>query len=71
MCSFGIEQRLKTKVITYLTGDRLGLQTQVSADVIPKFRRHLEHRRGRIHQPVSLYERWRYKCALETGQFIT
>src|ERR1035437_8446912 len=37
-----IEQRLKTRIITYLTGDRPGLEAQVSADVIPKFRRHLE-----------------------------
>jgi hypothetical protein len=37
-----IEKRLETKVIAYLTGDRPNLVAQVSSDVIPKFRRHLE-----------------------------
>src|SRR5438552_2968588 len=37
-----VEERLKTKVITYLTGDRPGLETQIGGDAIPKFRRHLE-----------------------------
>jgi hypothetical protein len=37
-----IEQKLQTKVIAYLTGDRPNLQAQISADVVPKFRRHLE-----------------------------
>jgi len=37
-----IEESLKTKVISYLTGDRPGLATQIGADVIPRFRRHLE-----------------------------
>ena len=37
-----LEDRLKTKVISYLTGDRPGLETQIGGDAIPKFRRHLE-----------------------------
>jgi hypothetical protein len=37
-----LEDHLKTKVITYLTGDRPGLATQIGGDAVVKFRRHLE-----------------------------
>jgi hypothetical protein len=37
-----IEESMQTRVIAYLTGDRPNLVAQVSSDVIPKFRRHLE-----------------------------
>jgi hypothetical protein len=37
-----VEERLEMKVISYLTGDRPGLETQIAGDVIVRFRRHLE-----------------------------
>ncbi len=37
-----IEGTLRTRVISYLTGDRPGMQTQIGSDVIPRFRRHLQ-----------------------------
>lgn len=37
-----VEESLHMKVISYLTGDRPGLETQIGGDVIIRFRRHLE-----------------------------
>jgi Serine dehydrogenase proteinase len=37
-----VEESLGIKVISYLTGDRPGLETQIGGDVIVRFRRHLE-----------------------------
>lgn len=37
-----LEGTFKTKIICYLTGDRINLPTQIAADVVPLFRRHLE-----------------------------
>jgi hypothetical protein len=37
-----LQDSLRTKLICYLTGDRIGMPTQIGADVIPLFRRHLE-----------------------------
>ncbi len=37
-----LEDKFKSKVISYLTGDRQGLEAQIGADAVPRFRRHLE-----------------------------
>lgn len=37
-----IEQLLYSKLITYVTSDRQGLQAQIGSDAIQRFRRHLE-----------------------------
>ena len=36
-----IEQQTDSKIIVYITGDRQGLQTQISSDVIPFIYKHL------------------------------
>jgi hypothetical protein len=37
-----LEERLNTRIITYLTGDRPGMASQIGSDAISRFRRHLE-----------------------------
>ena len=47
-----LEQKLNTKIITYVTSDRNGFETQIAQDVIDLFINHLD-------------QRWRYGRCVE------
>jgi hypothetical protein len=52
-----LEKKLKTPVLTYVTGDRPGLETQVGSDQLPLFRRHLEAIGKVDHLTLVIYTR--------------
>ena len=61
-----IEERLETKLITYVTSDRKGFETQIGQDVIDLIHKPFRYNRSCSQDFIILiHKRGRYCCCME------